>query len=140
MILVSWNSTSLGSSLKSNAARDIISQEQPDFFLIQETKMSNQEFQKFTKIHKSFARTATDSLGASGGIGTLWNKRKWDLIKQKSTHWWVRTDLKIKSQKKNLPCSTFMLQTITGTKHIVGIISNQSCRHVKIGRQFWVVT
>jgi len=58
--------------------------------------MSNQDFQKFIKKHKGFEGTATDSLNASGGIGTMWNKRKWDLINQKSNHWWVRTDLKNK--------------------------------------------
>lgn len=96
MIFVSWNSRDLGSSLKSNAAWGIISQEQQDIFLIQDTKMSNQDFQKFMKKHKSFEEIATDSLGASGGIGTMWNKRKWDLTSQNPNYWWVRIDFKNK--------------------------------------------
>ena len=58
--------------------------------------MSNQDFQKFIKKHKGFEGTATDSLNASGGIGTMWNKRKWDLTSQKSNYWWVKTDFKNK--------------------------------------------
>lgn len=100
MILVSWNCRGLGSSLKSNAAWDLIIHEQSDLFLIQETKMFNQDFQTFTKRHKIFAGTTTDSVGASEGIGTLWNKSKWDLTSQKSSNWWVRTDLKYKITKE----------------------------------------
>jgi len=62
--------------------------------------MSNQDFQKTTKRYKSYAKTATDSQGASGGIGTLWNKIKWDLISENSTYWWVRTDFKNKTTKE----------------------------------------
>jgi len=99
MILVSWNCRGLGSSLKTNVAWDLINQEQLDLFLIQETKMSNQDFQNLTKRYKNFTGTATDSVGASGGIGTLWNKNKWDLISQKSCNWWIRIELKNKVSK-----------------------------------------
>eukprot|EP00253_Pinus_taeda_P011568 PITA_11568 len=65
--------------------------------MIQETKVTSQEFQKLMKKQKSFEGIATDSIGASGGIGTIWNKGKWDLTNQKLNNWWVRTDLKNKT-------------------------------------------
>eukprot|EP00253_Pinus_taeda_P015816 PITA_15816 len=64
--------------------------------MIQENKVGIQEFQKLIKTQNNFEGTASDSIGASGGIGTLWNKRKWELIKLKLNNWWVRTDLKDK--------------------------------------------
>lgn len=77
MNMVSWNSRGMGSSLKINAIRDLINQEQPDFLLIQETKTSEQEFQKQVKRIKNFEGHSIGSEGASGGIRTIWNRKKW---------------------------------------------------------------
>eukprot|EP00253_Pinus_taeda_P014677 PITA_14677 len=87
----------MGSSLKANAVRDLINQEQPDLLLIQETKISEQDFQNYIK---SFTGTAIGAAGTSVGIGTLWNKNKWDLTNQNSCNWKVRTDLKNKLSKE----------------------------------------
>lgn len=100
MIVVSWNCRGLGSSLKENTVRDIINQEQPDLLLIQETKISEHDFQNHIKRYKNFTSTAIGAAGASGGIGTLWNKNKWDPINLNSCNWWVRTNLKNKISKE----------------------------------------
>lgn len=78
----------MGSSLKANAVRDLLKFEQPGLLLLQETKISDQEFQNHTKRSKNYAGIATSVAGASGGIGTLWNKNKWELKEQKSYSWW----------------------------------------------------
>eukprot|EP00253_Pinus_taeda_P009472 PITA_09472 len=44
----------MGSSLKINAVRDLIKQEQLDLLLIQETKISNQDFQNHIKRSKNY--------------------------------------------------------------------------------------
>jgi len=46
MIVVSWNCHGLGTPFKINAARDIIEKENPNIFMIQETKTSSQEAEK----------------------------------------------------------------------------------------------
>eukprot|EP00253_Pinus_taeda_P005207 PITA_05207 len=77
----------MGSSLKANAVRDLLKFEQPDLLLLQETKISDQEFQNHTKRSKNYSGTAISAAGASGGIGTIWNKNKWELTNQNSHIW-----------------------------------------------------
>ena len=93
MILVSWNCRGMGSSLKVNAVRDLVKSEQPDFLLLQETKITEQEFKDSTKKIRNYEGIAISSEGASGGIGTLWNKKKWQLKDYKQNRWWIRTDI-----------------------------------------------
>eukprot|EP00253_Pinus_taeda_P021522 PITA_21522 len=90
----------MGSSSKANAVQVLINQEQPDLLLIQETKISEQDFQNYIKKYKSYTGTSISTVGASAGIGTLWNKNKWDLNNQNSFNWWVRTYLKNKFSKE----------------------------------------
>eukprot|EP00253_Pinus_taeda_P016021 PITA_16021 len=83
----------MGSSLKDNAVRDLLKSEQPDFLLLQETKITEQEFKDSTKKIRNYDGIAISSEGASGGIGTLWNKKKWQLKDYKLNRWWIRTDI-----------------------------------------------
>ena len=54
MIVVSWNCHDLGTSFKVNAARDILAKEQPDIYMIQETKLNKQESQKMIQKRKNY--------------------------------------------------------------------------------------
>eukprot|EP00253_Pinus_taeda_P033435 PITA_33435 len=78
----------MGSSLKANAVRDLLKFEQPYLLLLQETKISDQEFKNHTKRSKNYSGTVISVAVASGGIGTIWNKNKWELINQNSHSWW----------------------------------------------------
>lgn len=100
MIVVSWNCRGMGSPLKANAVRDLLKSEHPDLLLLQETKITEQEFQNHIKRSKSYAGVATSAAGASGGIGTLWEKSKWELKEQNSYSWWVRTVMQNKASKE----------------------------------------
>eukprot|EP00253_Pinus_taeda_P009755 PITA_09755 len=86
----------MGSPLKLKAIRDLLKQEQSDLLLIQETKISAQDFQHQSQNFKNFIGISIGSEGASGGIGTMWNKNKWEIINSQFCSWWVRTDLKNK--------------------------------------------
>eukprot|EP00253_Pinus_taeda_P008155 PITA_08155 len=66
----------MGSSLKMKAIKDLLNQEQPDILLIQETKTNEKDFILQTQRFKNYTGTSKGSDGASGGIGTLWNKNK----------------------------------------------------------------
>ena len=60
---------------------DLVSLHQPDIFLIQETKMEEAAFlQVSTKFWKKKGKAAISSRGASGGIGTLWDDKKFEAI------------------------------------------------------------
>eukprot|EP00253_Pinus_taeda_P014197 PITA_14197 len=100
MILVSWNCRGVGSPLKLKAIKDLLKQEQPDLLLIQETKISAQDFQQQSQNFKTFTRVSIGSEGASGGIGKIWNKNKWEITNSQFCNWWVRTDLKNKGSQE----------------------------------------
>lgn len=94
MIVVSWNCRSLGTTFKINAARDILVNEKPDIYMIQETKTSKQENQKLIQKLRNYEGTVLEATEASGGICTIWDKRKWELINQKISNHWIKTDLR----------------------------------------------
>eukprot|EP00253_Pinus_taeda_P032993 PITA_32993 len=80
----------MGSSLKANAVRDLIKLEHTDFLLLQETKITDQEFQNSMKRSRNYEGIAMSAMGASGGIGTIWDKSKWKLKDHKQNRWWIR--------------------------------------------------
>eukprot|EP00253_Pinus_taeda_P010215 PITA_10215 len=90
----------MGSSLKVKAIKDLLIQEQPDILLIQETKSTEQDFISQTQRFKNYSGTSKGSDGASGGIGTLWNKNKWEISNSQLCNWWIRTDLRNKNTQE----------------------------------------
>ena len=68
---------------------DLTSLHKPDIFLIQETKMEEDAFlQVSKKFWKKKGSAAISSRGASGGIGTLWDAKKYEAIDiKKILHW-----------------------------------------------------
>ena len=70
MIVVSWNFRGLGTSFKFNATRDILAKEQPNIYMIQETKLNKQENQKMIQKLKNYG-VKLEATGASGGINTI---------------------------------------------------------------------
>ena len=81
MKVLSWNCRGLGSKSKDEAMIDLISIHQPDILLIQETKMEEDVFlQVSLKFWKKRGKAETSSRGASRGIGTLWNDKKFDAV------------------------------------------------------------
>jgi len=81
MKVLSWNCRGLGSKSKEESMMDLVSLHQPDIFLIQETKMEEAAFlQVSIKFWKKKGKAAISSRGASGGIGTLWDDKKFEAI------------------------------------------------------------
>ena len=84
----------MGSKGKEEAMKYLIRLVQPDIMLIQETKM-----EKYIFLHvsvdswKKGRRTTISSRGASGGIGTLWDDQKYDLVETKHSPHWILTTL-----------------------------------------------
>ena len=81
MKVLSWNYRGLGSKIKEEATSYLTSLHQPDIFLIQETKMEEAAFLHVSqKFWKNKGKDAISSRGASGGIGTLWNDKNFDVV------------------------------------------------------------
>jgi exonuclease III len=94
MKITSWNCRGLGSKKKEEALRDIIKATRTDILLIQETKMSQQDSIKVLKnVWRSSQGLADNARGASGGLCTLWNDSKIDLIRSDLCMHWIFTQL-----------------------------------------------
>ena len=97
MKVLSWNCKGLGSKIKEEAIKDLTSLYQPDIFLIQETKMEEDVFLHVTpKFWKKRGKAAISSRGASGGIGTLWDDKKFEAVDIKYNSYWILTLLRQK--------------------------------------------
>ena len=95
MKVLSWNCRGLGSKSKEEAMTDLISIHQPDILLIQETKMEEDIFlQVSLKFWKKKGKAASSSRGASGGIGTLWDDKKFEAVDIKHNPFWILTQLR----------------------------------------------
>ena len=63
---------------------DLISLHQLDILLVQETKMEEVTFLHVSqKFWKKGGKVAISSRGASGGIGTLWDDKKFEVVEIK---------------------------------------------------------
>ena len=95
MKVLSWNCRGLGSKSKEEAMTDLIYIHQPDILLIQETKMEEDIFlQVSLKFWKKKGKAASSSRGASGGIGTLWDDMKYEVVDIKHNSFWILTQLR----------------------------------------------
>ena len=71
---------------------DLIYLHHPDIYLIQETKMEEAAFlQVSKKFWKKKGIAALSSRGASGGIGTLWDNKKFEVVDIKNSIHWILT-------------------------------------------------
>jgi exonuclease III len=94
MKLTSWNCRGLGSRKKEEALRDLIKTTRTNILLIQETKMSQQDSLKvLNNVWRSSQGLADNARGASGGLCTMWNVSKLELIRSELCMHWIFTQL-----------------------------------------------
>jgi ribonuclease HI/exonuclease III len=94
MKFTSWNCRGLGSKKKEEALRDLIKSTRTDVLLIQETKMSQQDsIQTLKNAWKNSQGVADNARGASGGLCTMWNATKFDLLLTELRMHWTCTQL-----------------------------------------------
>ena len=78
MELISWNLRGLNGTHKQDIVRNIIRDQRPNFWLIQETKMKKKTIGKLS-FSSNMNGEATNSNGAAGGVLTLYNKKAYQL-------------------------------------------------------------
>jgi exonuclease III len=94
MKLTSWNCRGLGNKLKEEALKDIIRTSKTEILLLQETKMEENNFLKRTKAIWKFSQGIAESArGALGGIDTICNTLKFDLINFETITHWIYSNL-----------------------------------------------
>ena len=93
MKILSWNSRGLGHPSKLVALKDLIHSEKPEIMLIQETKQNQCEMNRIISQQKHFLGSTSEARGASGGIVTLWDSKKWICNSTNVHQNWIRTAL-----------------------------------------------
>jgi exonuclease III len=101
MKVVSWNCRGLGSKMKEEAMRSLILTENPDIMLVQETKLEENDFlQSSKKFWNKGGTKAVSARGASGGLGTLWNASKLNMVAEKQNVHWLFTKFQHQESKE----------------------------------------
>jgi exonuclease III len=94
VILTSWNCRGMGSKRKEEPLKDIIKASKANILLLQETKMSQQDSLKTSlNVWRGSQGIAEKARGASGGLYTMWNASKIDLISSNTCMHWIHTKL-----------------------------------------------
>ena len=70
---------------------------------------------------KKGGRTTVISRGASGGIGTLWDDKKYDLVETKHSPHWILTTLLQKDSNTQVRLFNIYVHAAYAGKKIVGI-------------------
>ena len=73
----------MGSRVKEEAIRSVLRIENPNILLIQETKMEDKDFLQISKkFWNKGGGQAVFARGASGRLGTVWNIKKFSMVKE----------------------------------------------------------
>ena len=95
---------------------------QPNIFLIQETKMEEDAFlQVSIKLWKNSGRATISSRGASGGIGTLWDDKKFEAVDINYNSSWILTLLRQKDTNTLVRIFNIYAPNSYAEKNSVGI-------------------
>ena len=79
MKILSWNIRGLNGMHKQEVIRNMIRDQRPDVFLIQETKMKKERMENI-KFNNSMKGIASNSEGASGGLLLLFNDKYFNIV------------------------------------------------------------
>ena len=120
MIVVSWNCRGLGHPSQIKFLKDLIKSEKPDILLIQETKLSSQEIDVIIEKSRIYEGLAISATGASGGISTIWKKRKWKLQQHTKIDHWINTKLENLETHRIVSIYNITPPTIIRTRKYVG--------------------
>jgi len=98
MIITSWNCRGMGSKKEEEALKDILKSSKASILLLQETKMSQQDvLRTLSNVCKGSQGVPEDARGASGGICTLWDASRIDMISSHICMHWIHTKVHHKS-------------------------------------------
>ena len=101
MKVISWNYRGLGSKMKEEAMKTLIMTENPDIMLVQETKLEENLFHQNNKSYQNKGGTKVVSArGESGGLGTLWNASKFNMVAEKKNVHWLFTKFQHQDSKE----------------------------------------
>ncbi|XP_057818353.1 uncharacterized protein LOC131031290 [Cryptomeria japonica] len=118
MRTLSWNVRGCNAPNKIRLIKRCIDQVRPDFFLLQETKIKEEDVSVFSRKFQTWKCSLVGAQGASGGLAALWKDSVVEVVVVRATRWWQW--LKIKSLQLQ---TSFFLFNIYGPTNT--ILKNQ---------------
>ncbi|XP_059070528.1 uncharacterized protein LOC131860170 [Cryptomeria japonica] len=109
MRTLSWNDRGYNAPDKIRLIKQCVDQVRPDIFLIQETKIKEEDVSLFARKFQTWKCSLVGAEGASGGLVALWKDSVVEVVVMRATRWWQW--LKIKSVQLQ---SSFFLFNIYG--------------------------
>ena len=86
----------MGSKVKEEVVRHLIKMENPSILLLQDTKLSNQTMNVLSQNQwKDNKCVSINSRGASGGIYTVWDSNKFQIMDMLQSQHWIYIGLVI---------------------------------------------
>jgi exonuclease III len=96
MNIITWNIRGLNNPRKQKILKNKLKMEKPDICFIQETKCTTKKLLQISrKSWNTYNFLDIDSQNSVGGILTLWNPKKVDLISAEATSYYLSVDLQV---------------------------------------------
>lgn len=115
MRITSWNTRGLNAPNKKRLLKKHLKSFNSEIILIQETKLNKVEGDKISKMLGLWGSIFIEAIGASGGLGIIWNPKKVTLTYQVNNHNWLCASIQsLKSDTK------FILINVYGPNNIIG--------------------
>ena len=115
MRITSWNARGLNAPSKKRLFKQHLKSFNSEIILIQETKLNKVEGDKFNKMLGVWKSIFIEAIGASGGLGIVWNPRKVSLNYLVSKDNWLCANIQsLKSETK------FVLINVYGPNNTLG--------------------
>lgn len=114
MKVTSWNARGLNAPNKRRLLKQHLKKINSEIILIQETKLNRIEGDKISKTLGLWDSIFTEAIGASGGLGIIWNPKKFSLTYLGNNHNWLCANIQsLKSDSK------FIIFNVYGPINIV---------------------
>ena len=115
MRITTWNVRGLNTPSKKRLIKQYLKSFNLEIILIQETKLNKLEGTKLNKMLGLWDSVFVEAIGASGGLGIIWNSKKVDLKYLVNNSNWLCAS--VQSLKSNMK---FILINIYGPNSIIG--------------------
>lgn len=141
MRITSWNARGLNAPSKKWLLKQNLIAFESEIILLQETKLDKAESTNIGKKIRQWQTEFQESIGASGGLGMIWNPRKVNLnIINKNPSWISSRVISLKNNLEflliNIYGPTPTLEKIKVWQEISDFLSNHSDITVVIGGDF----
>ena len=130
MRITSWNARGLNAPSKKRLFKQNLKNFNSEIILIQETKLNKVEGAKFSKTMGLWDSIFIEAMGASGGLGIMWNSRKVNITYLvNNTNWMCVNIQSLKSDTKFILINVYGPNSIIGKKNVWDELNTVIAKH-----------